>query len=498
MIFKTMSDEATGATKSISIFNSTANTIYRNLKSGQGVSYSIFGGDQLKNSDIDAIENYISGIKSGLSPAKSWRTHLSSCSVAAKKYVLDAKKAGKSTEELAMNLSQIPKVSKASQTALKGVAIAGNMLAMMAIGEAISLTIKGIDYLVHYEEKQAEAFKKASESTKQISEDVHSLKAGMSDTASKAKSLSSEYAKLVQGVNAFTNENKSLSTKNYERFLELNTQLAELFPSLTKKYDDNGNAILGLSGGVDSVTASIERLVEQQNNLAKIEIRKKLDEYIEGTDDSDGIFKSLEGCKKNAEDAERELSDLEDTYNSFINKTGRSTFTATERSEYYKGIKNKFGQDAVDALKETEDIFVREKGPATYTIDFSKLELDEATMGRISQSYDAFYRDLKSKADLAISELDTKNQEMSSMMMTWVEDSSPIYKNGNAPMKRMIETMVSNLKWSDFGIQDGDSDTAKQLIQSSILTPLNAACENPDSQSKVMNAFNPIFIFRNA
>ncbi len=166
MIFKTMSDEATGATKSISIFNSTASTIYRNLKSGQGVSYSIFGGNQLKNSDIDAIENYISGIKSGLSPAKSWRTHLSSCSVAAKKYVLDAKKAGKSTEELAMNLSQIPKVSKASQTALKGIAIAGNMLAMMAIGEAISLTIKGIDYLVHYEEKQAEAFKKASESTR--------------------------------------------------------------------------------------------------------------------------------------------------------------------------------------------------------------------------------------------------------------------------------------------------------------------------------------------
>ena len=200
---------------------------------------------------------------------------------------------------LTVNLSQIPKVSKASQTALKGVAIAGNMLAMMAIGEAISLTIKGIDYLVHYEEKQAEAFKKASESTKQISEDVHSLKSGMSDTASKAKELSSEYAKLVQGVNAFTNENKSLSTNNYERFLELNTQLAELFPSLTKKYDDNGNAILGLSGGVDSVAASIERLVEQQNNLAKIEIRKKLDEYIEGTDDSDGIFKSLEGCNHN-------------------------------------------------------------------------------------------------------------------------------------------------------------------------------------------------------
>ncbi len=458
-------------------------SIFQSSNSNSGIS----------NEQVQILRVWNNAVKHGCTSQETFNKIIANADENTKMYFSGLNKGKGSVEGLKNAINNTSLSAKAGQAALQGVAIAGNMLAMMTIGEAISLTIKGIDYLVHYEEKQAEAFKKASESTKQISEDVHSLKAGMSDTASKAKSLSSEYAKLVQGVNAFTNENKSLSTKNYERFLELNTQLAELFPSLTKKYDDNGNAILGLSGGVDSVTASIERLVEQQNNLAKIEIRKKLDEYIEGTDDSDGIFKSLEGCKKNAEDAERELSDLEDTYNSFINKTGRSTFTATERSEYYKGIENKFGQNAVDALKETEDIFVREKGPATYTIDFSKLELDEATMGRISQSYDAFYRDLKSKADLAISELDTKNQEMSSMMMTWVEDSSPIYKNGNAPMKRMIETMVSNLKWSDFGIQDGDSDTAKQLIQSSILTPLNAACENPDSQSKVMNAFNSLF-----
>lgn len=492
-IFKPITDEITGTTKSMTIFNSTLDTMKKNIHSGQGIIYSIFSGNKITQKDIQNIMNYSSALQSGVGNGEAWHNNMKSCSVTAKQYVRSAEAAGKSTEEIVAGLKNIPKAANISQTALKGVAIAGNMLAMMAIGEAISLTIKGIDYLVHYEEKQAEAFKKASESTKQISEDVHSLKSGMSDTASKAKELSSEYAKLVQGVNAFTNENKSLSTKNYERFLELNTQLAELFPSLTKKYDDNGNAILGLSGGVDSVTASIERLVEQQNNLAKIEIRKKLDEYIEGTDDSDGIFKSLVGYKKNAEDAENELSDLENTYNSFLNKTGTKYLNASTRSGYYANIKNKFGQSAVDALMKTEHVTVWDKGSNSYTIDFSKLELDNETMGRISQSYDVFYRDLKSKSDLAISELDAKNQEMSSMMMTWVEDSSPIYKNGNAPMKRMIETMVSNLKWSDFGIEDGNADTAKQLIQSSILTPLNAACENPDSQSKVMNAFNSLF-----
>lgn len=151
----------------------------------------------------------------------------------------------------------------------------GLRAATMALNAAVSLgtsvliesLIGGISYLINYEEKQKEAFENAKRATEENAKAVRSLRSEMSDTSSKASELSSEYASLVQGVDPLTNENESLSTEDYERFLEVSNELAELFPSLTHNYDENGNAILGLSGDVDTVTASIGRLVEQQNNL---------------------------------------------------------------------------------------------------------------------------------------------------------------------------------------------------------------------------------------
>ena len=96
MIFKTINDDVTGATKFISIFNSTIGTMKRNLASGQGIGYSIFNGNKLTQNDVTAIQNYANALKSGIGTGKSWRNTMEGCSVAAKQYVLNARKAGKS------------------------------------------------------------------------------------------------------------------------------------------------------------------------------------------------------------------------------------------------------------------------------------------------------------------------------------------------------------------------------------------------------------------
>lgn len=150
---------------------------------------------------------------------------------------------------------------------LRAATIALNAAVSFGTSVLIESLIGGISYLINYEEKQKEAFEKAKQATEENAKAVRSLRSEMSGTSSKASELSSEYATLVQGVNPLTNENESLSTEDYERFLEVSNELAKLFPSLTDNYDENGNAILGLSGDVDTVTASIGRLVEQQNNL---------------------------------------------------------------------------------------------------------------------------------------------------------------------------------------------------------------------------------------
>ena len=376
--------------------------------------------------------------------------------------------------------------------ALEAASMALNAAISMGVSVAIQALISGISYLINYEAEQEKAFEKAKTATEEAAKSIRELKSEMADTSSKANELSSEFANLVQGVNPLTNENKSLSTEKYERFLDVNNQLAKLFPSLTKNYDKNGNAILGLSGDVDTVTASIAKLVEQQNNLAKADIRKHLDEYVNGTDDNEGVFKALEGYKKDVQDAESELKSLQNTYDNIINQQGTKSLYFYKYNDYLDDIKAKFGQEVYNALynatTQNEDI----QGNILYTIDFSKLELDDSTKSKITESYNTFYQDLQTSLSIKTSELETKNQEMSDQMMVWVEDLS-LYKNGGDSFQKAISTMIGSIQWSDMDVEEGNIDEAKQLIQSLVLTPLSVACNNPDSKLEVVNAIQSLF-----
>lgn len=200
-------------------------------------------------------------------------------------------------------------------------------------------------------------------------------------------SIAKRYAELSQGVNPFTNENKSLPTDEYEEFLDLNEQLTGLFPSLTRNYDENGNSVLGLSGSVDSVTESIKALVEQEKELAKAKIRENIEQYFDGTDEANGAWKALEGRKNALEQANKELEELADTYYGLIHSDEKINIgrfhknsVNAEKKEYLNYIKDNFGEDIADAVKNVTSIHLG-KGIsgqfADLVVDFSKLELTE-------------------------------------------------------------------------------------------------------------------------
>lgn len=384
--------------------------------------------------------------------------------------------------------------AKMKTIGLRAATVALDSAVRLGTSALIESLISGISYLINYEEKQKEAFENAKQATEESAKSVRNLKSEMSDTTSKASSLSSEFATLVQGVNPLTNENEDLSMEEYERFLELSNELAELFPSLTHNYDENGNAILGLSGDVDTVTASIKRLVEQQNNLAKADIRDHLEEYVNGTEDTDGVFKVLDGKKKKIKETEKEARFLKETYDSIINQYGSKYFGQNENgyNKYLDNVKNNFGQEAYDALLNATDYGEGFGGSKTYNIDFSKLQLDDPTKEKITNSYNTFYQDLQTTLSIRQSELEDKNKELSDMMMVWVEEL-PLYINSNPAFKKAIQTMVSSIQWSDLKMDEENLDEVKQFIQEIVLNPLANVCKNPDSKLKVTNALNSLF-----
>ncbi len=153
-IFKTTKDNLTGATKGISIFNSSIKDMKKNLSNGQGFFYSIFQGNTLNEKDILGIQNYIKAMDEGARHADAFKTNLSSCSVAAQKYVNDAKNANKTTEQMKAGLKDAATVGNGFKGVVANIGSAlGNMaagfLAGVAVQFAINTIITAFDNLVN-------------------------------------------------------------------------------------------------------------------------------------------------------------------------------------------------------------------------------------------------------------------------------------------------------------------------------------------------------------
>ncbi len=105
-----------------------------------------------------------------------------------------------------------------------------------------------------YNDSLEEAKQKIWETAEESKSVVRTIKSDFDELSSTADNIKQRFAQLAQEVQNLgkTNQSRgSLSNEEYAEFLNLSNQLAELFPQLTVNYDENGNAILGLSGNVN-------------------------------------------------------------------------------------------------------------------------------------------------------------------------------------------------------------------------------------------------------
>lgn len=122
------------------------------------------------------------------------------------------------------------------------------------------LVSKVIDYCSASVKKAKDAVGKASS----VYKNQTSILKKNKDTVS---SLKDEWSNLSKGVNTSTNENVSLTSSEYERYLELNKQISDIIPETISGYDAQGNAILNVKGNVESLNAALEKQqVLQANN----------------------------------------------------------------------------------------------------------------------------------------------------------------------------------------------------------------------------------------
>lgn len=169
------------------------------MSNGQGFFYSVFQGNKLNNNDVQGILNYVKAMDDGASEAEAFSANITNCSVAAQKYVNDAKNAGKTTEQISAGLKDAAKAGGGFKGVATSIASSlANMAVGMAIGATINLIIAGITNLVKAAD---EAKKKAVENANAYNDQKKELESlrqkyieimdSEKDEATKAKELDS-------------------------------------------------------------------------------------------------------------------------------------------------------------------------------------------------------------------------------------------------------------------------------------------------------------------
>lgn len=261
-------------------------------------------------------------------------------------------------------LSKLKGIITGLGSTIKTAAMAHPILATIAV--ITGLTVAGVALYKKLHKSQAEYIKDGEKAQSTIDESVNSLKANQSKlknlattykTSSKEiknheeaiDSLAKSYSDLYKGVDKNTNENRTLSTDDYQNYLDLSNELAQTFPDLVSGYDEQGNAILNLGTNAKNAAEDIRTLYDAQRLASQVTFEDNLQSVYEGIKASvnqkiaeNASLKKQSAAKKTeADDIEQQAMDVIERLRN--GETVRFEDTDSGRSLYDK-IREIFGE----------------------------------------------------------------------------------------------------------------------------------------------------------
>ena len=236
------------------------------------------------------------------------------------------------------------------------VATLGSMAVAAAAAWAIGKVIEGIDYLYHYDENIIKAGQEAKDSIGSTFKSFEEGKQSIMDlgssfgnqteqiknTGDAIDQVAEKYVELRKGVNQNTNENVSLSTDEYQQYIDLSSKLASQFPGLVAGYDSQGNAVLNLASNADKAADSIRNLYEAQVSSANVDMGKNLQATYDGV---------VTQTSQYAEDIQKKRDELEQL-DTDISENKRSILTYGSNNFEVQGLYGDKENVITDVLKE--------------------------------------------------------------------------------------------------------------------------------------------------
>lgn len=264
----------------------------QDLAHGQGIGYSLFGGQGFAKGDSQAILNFNTALKNGVAPAKAWAKNMSNASIAAQNATRDTIKTKGSLTDLANGLKATSVGAKAASVGLKALSVAGNMLLIALISQGVSWLLTFNQRLEESRQEMIASGKEAAQLTKDLDGLVEQYRKLGSD--GKFDNSDREQARSIQEqINALLGDEAhyiDLSNGGYEHQLKL----------LRKLQHEQANAKYAtIKDAKETAEASLRRKISNigvGNNIAKAEVEAI--EKLSRLPEMDKYLKTYEGDEK--------------------------------------------------------------------------------------------------------------------------------------------------------------------------------------------------------
>lgn len=351
-----------------------------------------------------------------------------------------------------------------------------------AITMGASLIVGGIITAISNWVRQDEILAEKAETAKQK---IDELNNNYKEHSQLVSDSAKRYAELAQGVDQFSGKNLSLNDDDYKEFLDLSNQLAEAFPTLSRHYDENGNAILQLSGNVDTIVGSLNNLIEAERSVKNQEIADELPTvYKNANNKSDDYKKQIDELKEQRQTLIDSLGDVQsDNFSkNFIDGLEKSMISVEgENLETLSKMKDDYLKILKDANIDYEELTpdYENKDGVDVPVRFNiKINSSEEDIEKAKKTIKANVENLASEYEGDISELNDKIQSvqdknkanwssLTGSIAAWL-DTEDSYKTMSDDMQSTIQNIVNNLDWSKLNFSSWEK--AKQYISDNILS----------------------------
>ena len=379
-----------------------------------------------------------------------------------------------------------------------GVAFKSNPIGAIisALTAVMTITTTVMSYHKKKQEEAAQALKDAKASIEEYQSKIDDMNKKLSDHKNVVGEAKESYATLAKGVNTFNNTNVNLSTEDYERFIETNNKLAELFPELKTGIDSEGNAILGLGDNADIVAEKLDALIKKEELANARDIWHSLADNFDDVyttiyqpDGDDGLDDQINEKQEEITKYKDKLTALEGADISLDMSWDKNNRELTEYYVYLKNVYDKIVNDISELNVAQKDLLRTtakfDNGNGTLKIDkdaittiLNNYNIDspfanaDSILNQFYAEAEAYIRDINAH----IWDLENDNASLQDQVDSYWGEYKDAMSQGmigayqylnaeNDEQRKIMQFLVGNLDTSAMEVieEDYDGDTRKFL-----------------------------------